>query len=687
MQYERLFQPLTIRGMTLKNRIVMPAMHLMYNMDGCANERFDDFYYRRAEGGAALIFVGGCRFDEFGGSPGMMSLETDDFVPGYREFTDGMHQRGALVGVQLYHAGAYAHSIGNDGRQAIAPSDIHSRFTKEDAREATVAELHTVIEKCAAAAKRAKDAGFDVVELSASAGYLVCQFLSEKTNRRTDEYGGSRVNRTRFPRELLRAVRAAVGPDYPICVRIAGSDFVPGSCTNEDAVAFARLLEENGADMINVTGGWHETVVPQLTGDVPRAGFVYLAAAVKDAVAIPVAASNRINDPAEAEKVLALEQADMVSLGRALLADPDFPKKAAADDAGLIRRCIACTQGCLARTFFAQPAGCIINGYAGHECEHLMHRTREPKNILVLGAGVAGCEFSIQAALRGNNVTIWEKSRMLGGQLRLAAAPHAKHEFASLIDYYRNMLARLSIPVEYGHNAGPEEILESCFDAVVIATGAKPKKLVLPASCRLPVVSAADVLSGSVIAGRNVVVIGGGSVGCETADFLAYDSALSPEQAAFLLTQRAETPEHVLTLLDGARRRVSIVDTAKIGTGFEPGTAWPLLKELDRLAVGQYPLAEMTAFTDNSLTVEYAVPKTKEQKIREHETGEIAPEKRETVTLPCDTIVSAIGSVPDDALFEALRDDCPALYRLGDAQRVGRIADAVEQAISLAESL
>jgi len=687
MQYERLFQPLTIRGMTLKNRIVMPAMHLMYNMDGYANDRFDEFYYRRAEGGAALVFVGGCRFDEFGGSPGMMSLETDEFVPGYREFTDGMHARGALVGVQLYHAGAYAHSIGNDGRQAIAPSDIHSRFTKEDAREATVDELHAVIEKCAAAAGRAKDAGFDVVELSASAGYLVCQFLSEKTNRRTDEYGGTWENRTRFPRELLQAVRAAVGPDYPICVRIAGSDFVPGSCTNEDAVAFAKLLAENGADMLNVTGGWHETVIPQLTGDLPRAGYVYLAAAVRDAVSIPVAASNRINDPAEAEKVLALGEADMVSLGRALLADPDFPKKAAADDGALIRRCIACTQGCLARTFFAQPAGCIVNGYAGRECEHLSHRTREPKNVLVLGAGAAGCEFAVQAALRGNNVTIWEKSHELGGQLRLAAAPHAKREFATLIDYYRSMLARMSIQVVYGRDAKVEEILESGYDAVVVATGSAPKKFTPPAGCRLPVCSAADILGGRVIAGKNVVVLGGGSVGCETADYLAYDAALSPEQAAFLLTQRAETPEKVLALLDNPRRHVSIVDTAKIGSGFEPGTAWPLLKELDRLGVRQFPEATITAFADESLTLEYIVPKTREQKRQERESGEALPEKRETVTLPCDLLVTAIGSVPNNALYEALREDFPLVYQLGDARSVGRISDAVEQAIELAESL
>lgn len=662
-------------------------MHLMYTPDGYVSERFSAFYYRRAEGGAALIFVGGCRFDEYGGSPGMLSLETDDFVPGLRTFTDEMHKRGAKVGVQLYHAGAYAHSIGNEGRQAIAPSDIFSRFTKEEAREMTVGELHTVIEKWAAAL-RAKKTGFDCVELSASAGYLICQFLSPKTNERTDAYGGSWKNRTRFARELLIAVRGAVGDDYPVCVRIAGNDFVPGSNTNADAVAFAALLEQYGADMLNVTGGWHETVVPQLTGEVPRAGFAYLAAAVRDAVSIPVAASNRISDPVDAEKILALGEGNLVSLGRALMADPDWPKKAEAGDEDIIRRrCVACTQGCLSKTFFAEPAGCLVNGYAGREYEHLQHRTAEPRNVLVLGAGVAGCEFAIQAALRGNNVAIWERSRILGGQLHLVAAPHAKHAFLTLIDYFRNMLARLSIPVVYSKDAARDDILQSGYDVVVFATGSTPKKLTLPDGCALPVVQAADIMSGKVIAGRNVVVIGGDCVGCECADYLAFESALSPDQTYFLLSQRAEETEKVLSLMDGARRNVAIMDAAKIGTGFEPGTAWPLMKELSRFGVKQYPDAVITGFSENSLTIEATVPKTREQKKRERETGVTEPEKRERFALPCDTVVSAIGSVPNDALHGSVKADFPITHKLGDAVSVGSIPAAIAQAIALAEAL
>lgn len=687
MQYDRLFQPITIRGMTLKNRIIMPAMHLMYNMDGYAGDRFNAFYDRRAEGGAALLFVGGCRFDEYGGSPGMMSLETDDFIPGYRAFTNGMHERGAKVGVQLYHAGAYAHSIGNDGRQAIAPSTLFSRFTKETAREMTVGELHTVIKKWAAAALRAKKAGFDCVELSASAGYLICQFLSPKTNARTDEYGGSWINRTRFPRELLSAVREAVGDDYPVCVRIAGNDFVPGSNTNADAVAFAEVLERSGADMLNVTGGWHETSIPQLTGDVPRAGFAYLAAAVRDAVSIPVAVSNRINDPFDAEKILALGEGDLVSLGRALMADPDWPKKAMNGNEPIIRHCVACTQGCLSKTFFAEPAACLVNGYAGREYERLQHRTAEPKNVLVLGAGAAGCEFAIQASLRGNNVTIWEQSHILGGQLHLAAAPHAKREFLTLAGYYQNMLARLSIPVFYGRDASRDDILQSGYDVVVFATGSTPKKLTLPEGCILPVVSAADILSEKRIAGRNVVVIGGNCVGCECADYLAFESALSPEQTYFLLSQRAEKIERVLSLMDSPRRSIAIVDAAKIGAGFEPGTAWPLMKELSRFGVKQYPDAVITGFSENSLSIESTVPKTREQKKRERETGVHEPETRKRFTLPCDTVVSAIGSVPNDALYESVKADFPVTYKLGDAVSVGNIPAAIAQAIELAEAL
>ncbi len=687
MQYGRLFSPINIRGIELKNRIIMPAIHLMYNMDGYANARFNEFYYRRAEGGTGLIFVGGCRFDEFGGSPGMMSLQTDDFIFGYREFTDGMHKRGAKVGVQLYHAGAYAHSIANEGREALAPSAVLSKFTKEMPKEMTVPELREIISKWAAAAVRAKAAGFDIVEISASAGYLISQFLSPKTNLRTDEYGGSWENRTRFPLEVVAAIRAAVGDDYPICVRIAGNDFVPGSNTNNETVMFAELLEKAGVDLINVTGGWHEAIIPQLTGDLPRGGFTYLAAAVNDSVNIPVAASNRINDPSTAEKILALGEADLVSLGRPLIADPDWPIKTQKGESELIRRCVACNQGCLAKTFFAEPVECLVNGFAGHEFEIIKHRAKEPKAILVLGAGVAGCEFAVQAANSGHDLTVWEQSGQIGGQVLMAAAPHSKHEFLNIVSYYNAALKKLNVNLVLNKHASADEIKSSGFDVIVAATGNTQKSIALPGKSNIPVLSSSDILSGKVIAGKNVVVVGGAAVGCECADYLAYEAAASPDEIYFMLSQHSEDTAKVLSMIDQTRRNITIVDIAKIGTGFEQGTAWPLMKELNRFGVKQYSFAKILDITDSTVEIEAKETKSREQKAKERETGIVEPEKVLKISIPCDTIVIAAGSSPNNKLFETLKADFPDIYNIGDSLQIGKVSDAISQAIELARKL
>lgn len=273
MELKRLFSPLKIKSMEIKNRIVMPAIHHLYTPNGFATPQFNEYYWRRAEGGTGLIIVGGCRYDDFGGGKAMMSLQRDEFIPGYREFTNGVHRRGAKVGVQLYHAGRYARQSNiTGGRQAIAPSEVYSKYTRETPRSMTIDELQKIIHNCAAAARRAVAAGFDMVEIVGSAGYLVSQFLSPITNLRTDEYGGPWENRVRFPRELVTAVRRAIGGDYPLGMRVAGNDFMEGSNTNEEAVAFCLMMEKAGVDLFNVTGGWHETVIPQTSGDLPPGG-------------------------------------------------------------------------------------------------------------------------------------------------------------------------------------------------------------------------------------------------------------------------------------------------------------------------------------------------------------------------------------------------------------------------------
>ena len=685
MKYERLFSPIKIGNLELKNRIVIPAIHMMYTMDGHANEKFNNFYWRRAEGGAGLVVVGGCRFDEYGGSPGMMSLETDEFIPGYKEFTDGMHERGCRVGVQLYHAGAYAHQIANEGRQAIAPSAVFSKFTKEMPRQASIEEIHAVQRKCAEAAVRAKKAGFDMVEISGSAGYLICQFLSPRTNLRSDEYGGSWENRTRFARELVAEVRKAVG-DYPVGMRIAGNDFIPDSNTNSDAVAFAKLMEEAGVDMLNVTGGWHESVIPQITGDVPRAGYAYLAAAVNEAVSIPVAASNRINDPFVAETLLATGQAKMVSIGRAFIADPDWAKKAEMGENENIRKCLACNQMCLAKTFFAEPAECLINPFAGKEAEIKLTPAEKPKNVLVVGGGAAGCEAAILSAQRGHRVTIWEKSRSLGGQLNIICRIPSKDEFGSLITYFESELEKLNVKVVLNKTATSSEIKSAGFDSVVIAAGSTPKVLTFE-GCKMPVYTAEQVLTSQVVCGKNILVIGGGPVGCETAQYLVHEAAVSPDVFAFMLTQRSETNEAIGQLVDKSYRNVAILDTVKIGTGFEQGTAWPLMKDLDRYGVSKYPFGRILSFGDNELTLEAKESKTREQKARERQTGIVEPEKVITVTIPCDTIVSAIGSLPNTDLFNELKTSEKEVFCIGDSIEAGNIAHAMETALDTAQKI
>lgn len=669
MKFERLFSPWKVKNLELKNRIIMPALHHLYTPDGYATDRFNQYYWRRAEGGPALIFVGGCRFDKYGGAFSMMSLAEDKFIDGYRGFTEGMHRRDCLVGVQLYHAGAYTPSAAiPGGGPAIAPSAGFSKFTKEQVREITKDEIQEVIQNWAAAAVRAQQAGFDIVEILGSAGYLICQFLSPLKNHRTDEYGGNWENRTRFAREVVHAVRKAVGPDYPLCMRIAGNDFVPGSNTNENAVEFCKLMESCGIDMFNVTGGWHESVVPQITGDLPRGGFSYLAAAVHDAVTVPVAVSNRINDPVVAERLLAVEAGDLVSIGRAMIADPDWPRKAQEGRSDEIRHCVACNQGCLSKTFFGRPIECLVNGDAGYEFERTHTPCKRPQRILVVGAGPAGCEFALRAAQRGHQVTVWEKSSQLGGQLQMVSVPPGKQEFSTLPTYYEVMLQKSGVTLVRNKTASAEEVRSAGFDKVVVATGMVPKRIKLPGDGSVPVTTAYDILLKKVMAGRRVLVVGGGSVGCETAQYLAHEGGASAEQVYFLLANQAERLEKVAALTNSTRREITIVDVASIGSGFDPGTGWPVMKDLQRLGVKRF---SETAITDIRNGVVILSP----------------AHGGDQIELICDTIVLAVGGRPNNDLAEALTDASIEVHLLGDAQQVGKIIDAIREAAELAEHI
>lgn len=673
MKFQRLFQPLAVNSMTLKNRIVMTAIHLGYSEDGSPNDRINQFYWRRAEGGVAMVIIGGIASDNYVGYPNMLRMDDDKYIPSYKVLTDGMHERGAKICAQLLQTGRYGMSVFVEGDDSIiSASSVPSRQSPDLSRTMTVDEIKTVIRKAGEAAERIKKAGFDAVELTAASGYMISQFLSPVTNLREDEYGGSAENRMRFGIEMVEAVRAAVGPDFPIIVRVAGNEFMDGGNDNEFCVAFCKNLEKAGADMLDVTGGWHETIIPQLPGDVPVGGFVYLAKAVKDAVSIPVLSANRHNDPVEAETVLALGQADIIGTCRTQIADPDWVNKTKNGEVECIRRCVACNQGCLAKVFFAEPCECLVNAEAGLEYALKNKAAPAGKKLLVVGGGPAGCEFAYRAAEAGHKVTLWEKENSIGGQLPLVAAPPSKKDFANLIVFYNAMLKKTGVEVRLNKEATEQDIKNGGFDAVVFATGSKSKTISLPGNSSLPIYTAEDILAKRVIAGRNVVIIGGGSVGCETADYMANEASLNADKLHFMVTQMSESPETIMKLAHSNCRNIAIVDVASIGANFDSGCGWPVMKDLSRLHVKKYPKSKIIEVTDDKVIIDAPERKTKE--IRR-------------VEIPCDTIVMAVGYQPNNALYKAVKDCGITAYNIGDSENVGKIIDAVHRANELAREI
>ena len=664
MTYSRLFTPITIGNMTLKNRIVMPAMHHLYTENGYCTPRFSRYYWDRVEGGAGLIIVGSCRFDDYGAKDNSMSLRTDDTIPGWQAFTKGVHDRGGKVAVQLYHAGRYMPKKDVPcGGDALSPSATFASYTRETAPEMTRDQIFELLRNYAAGARRAVEAGFDAVEISASSGYLLCQFLSPLTNLRTDEFGGSFENRCRFPLMVIETVKKALEGRVPLILRLGADDFVPGSNTLENAMAFAPLAEEKGVDLFNVTGGWHETKIPQLTGDLPRGGLSYLGKGIKSVVKAPVMMCNRIQDPATAEKVLALGRADLVGMGRPLLADPELPNKAREGRAGEIRPCMACNQGCLANTFFDRPITCLSNARCGRELELPVEQAPVPKRILVIGGGPAGCEAAYQAARRGHRVTLMERSGALGGQLWQAAVVPARQEFFDLIRFYEENLPRLGVEVRFRTEADAGSA--AGYDEVIVATGGAPNMTELPVEENaVPVYTARQILSGEVMAGQSVVVIGGSYIGCFTAQYLAREGSLSADELFFALAHRSDTTDHILGRLNRSDRKVVLLEKGKkIGLGFESGTSWPVLGDLNRLDVPFRKLTEVTAITSEG--------------VRAVETKKDG--SNEELFYPCDCVVVASGVHPDPGLYEALRAAGIPVRCIGNADRLGKAIDAIRQ--------
>ncbi len=664
----KLFDPIDIGPVSLDNRVVMTAMHLNYTPTGDVSDRFIDFYRARARGGVGFIIIGGADInDQASGMDFMLSIKDDRNIPGLKRFVDAMHADGAKCGVQLYMAGAYSFCA-MKGLPVLAPSEYTSRLSRARTTAMTVEDIERVQQDFVSATRRAKQAGFDSVEVLASAGYLICQFLSPQTNRRDDEYGGPLENRMRFGLETIRRVREEAGPDMAVVVRVAGNDFVPAGHTNKESSRFAAAAVQAGADCINVTGGWHESRIPQITMDLPQAGYAYLARGIKESVDVPVVGCNRINDPFIAEEILKEGVADLVGVARGLIADPEFVKKAREGRTDELKRCIACNQRCFDHVFLLQPVGCVMNPRAGREAETDYQPTDTPKKILVAGAGPAGCEFATTAAERGHKVILCDKEPRLGGQVPWSAAATHKPDFRYITEYYAAMLPKNGVDVRLGVEVTSELIADEKPDVVVVATGAAPFKPPIPQADAPNVYQAWDVLKGTAQTGKDVVVVGGGSVGLETAIFLATKGTISPEQVYFLTLHDAESPEVIKDLIVKGVKKITVIEMArKMAQDVGPSTRWVLLKELKLRGIQLITEATMKEISENEVVYTNS--------------------EGNDVTLTADSVVLAMGARPENSLAKALENASVEVRVIGDAAKCGRIGHAIEAGFELAREI
>jgi 2,4-dienoyl-CoA reductase (NADPH2) len=619
-----LFKPISIGSLSVDNRIFMPAMHMNMCRNYLITDQLIDFYRVRAEGGAGLISVGYATVDELSGNAGNIGAHDDKFIPGLADLAKAIREGGARAAVQLNHAGRYNYAFLLGGKKPIAPSPIPSRMTRETPREMEPEDIKAVIGRFADAALRVKEAGFDMVEVLAGTGYLISEFLSPLTNKREDQYGGSLGNRMRFGIEVVAAIRARLGDDFPLMARINGNDFMPDGIGRQELQTFAVALVEAGVDALCINVGWHEAQVPQIVTKVPRGVFAYMARAIKSLVSVPVIASHRINDPQTARRLLREGYSDMVAMGRALIADPMLPKKAQAGQEKTILHCVACGQGCFDNLFKMKPVECLCNPKAGHEAETLVEPALQAKKVMVVGGGPAGMSAALSAAEKGHQVTLYEKEMQLGGQLHLAGAPPGRGEFRVLAEDLGRQLAHAGVTVILNAEVDHEKLKTERPDSLILATGGYPVMPPIPGVQLEHVVQAWDILSGRRYAGERVVVIGGGAVGVEVSLFLAEQGTLSGEELKFLLVNGAESAEELYLLATTGSKKITLVEMIdKLGNNFGKSTRWGMLQDVERFGIATRLEANVIEITSDAVKIK--------------KNGRIE-------TLEADTVVLAVGT-------------------------------------------
>lgn len=570
MILRKLFEPIVIKNLQIKNRIIMPPMHAnLGNMEDGITDQAMDFYVARAKGGFGMIGVGviDTYFVPGASSPFSLFLMNERHIKNHRKVVQEIKKYGAVVYAQI-------------GVRRIWPvSQLHylpklSSIPEEQIMEMVFSMIKTAI--------RVRDAGYDAICLLGIGGGAISIFLSNVLNDRTDQWGGSLEKRLRFPTEIIRGIRKEVGDDYPIFFRLHGSEFLPGGYNVEEEKLIARHLETAGVDFFNVSGGSHATSVPQLTPNVPRGAYAFLAREIKSAVNVPVAASNRICHPLVAEDILRKGWADMVSIARGALADPEWPAKAKEGDFEDIRPCIACNE-CLDAIFTNDgPIRCLVNPKLGRISEaNPLPKAHQQKRVLVIGGGCTGLQAALTCAERGHKVILIEKESFLGGKWRLAGAPPGREELFQFLYWLFRQVKKAGVEIRTGVKITPELLREIAPDFVIICIGVKPRIPDIP-GVELPnVVLAQDAIEGTVKIGEKVVVIGGGGVGIETALYLSKKWSSSPDVVFFLIEHKALDKESALSLLRKGHQVTLVARSDRIGKGLGSATKWVLKKELD----------------------------------------------------------------------------------------------------------
>ncbi|MCK1822308.1 NADPH-dependent 2,4-dienoyl-CoA reductase [Streptomyces sp. XM83C] len=669
-RYPHLLSPLDLGFTTLPNRVLMGSMHVGLEEAERGFERMAAFYAERARGGVGLIVTGGIAPNDEGRPyPGGAKLTTEAEAEQHRQITDAVHREGGRIAMQILHFGRYAYHP-----DLVAPSPMQAPISPFAPRELTDAEVERTIDDYARAARLAQHAGYDGVEIMGSEGYLINEFIAAQTNRRTDRWGGSYENRMRFPVEIVRRVREAVGENFIVVYRLSMLDLVPGGSTLDEVITLGKAVEAAGATIINTGIGWHEARIPTIATSVPRGAYTFVTKKLMGEVNIPLVTTNRINTPDLAEQLLADGVADMVSMARPMLADPEFVKKAAEGRPEAINTCIGCNQACLDHTFSGQITSCLVNPRACHETELVLAPTRLKKRVAVVGAGPAGLACAVSAAERGHDVTLFDAASEIGGQLNVARKVPGKQEFDETLRYFRHRIDTLGIEVRLNTRVTTADL--DGYEEIVVATGVTPRTPDIPGVDHPKVVGYLDVLAGGAPVGERVAVLGAGGIGFDVAEYLTDggDDAHADPETYFRhwgvdLDYRAPgglaAPER-----PAPPRRVHLLQrkTSKVGAGLGKTTGWIHRTELRHRGVTMIPGVRYDAIDDAGL--------------------HITVDGRSTV-LEVDTVVLCTGQEPRRDLYEELLAAGREPHLIGGADVAAELdaKRAIKQGTELAAAL